>query len=68
VAAKVDESVYRRILQLHALGLTQDVISQRLGIADRTVRVYLKAAKGPNPPFSGAKNAPENTPTSKVED
>jgi len=45
MAAKVDEAVFKRIMQLKALGLTDKVISIRLGVSERTIRVYTRAAK-----------------------
>lgn len=45
MAAKVDEQVYKRILELRALGLTNEIIGIRLGISARTVRVYTRAAR-----------------------
>lgn len=42
MAAKVDEKVLARILELrYKYGLTQAVIGTRLGLASRTVRLYL---------------------------
>lgn len=40
---KVDEATYKRILYLKSIGLTQEVIAERLSITSRTVRVYLRA-------------------------
>ena len=45
MAAKVDQRIYDRILQLKAIGLTNKVIAIRLGISDRTVRIYTRAAR-----------------------
>jgi hypothetical protein len=50
MAAKVDEKVFKRIIQLKELGLTDKVISIRLGISERTIRVYTRANRtGLNP-------------------
>ncbi len=46
MAAKVDEKVFARIVQLKKdYALTADVIAQRLGISRKTVQVYLRAAR-----------------------
>lgn len=51
MAAKVTESIYKRILQLKALGLTDSVIGERLGITPRTIRIYTRAAKSGTRPY-----------------
>ena len=42
MANKVDDKVLKRIAELKAIGLTDKVVSIRLGIAERTVRVYTR--------------------------
>ena len=60
MAAKVDEKLYARILELRTkYGLTQEVIATRLGISARTVRVYLRSAATGTVPYK---------PTEKAED
>ena len=51
MAPKVDERVHKRILELLALGLTHNVISQRLGITERTIRVYVRAQREGSKPY-----------------
>lgn len=41
----------KRILELKTLGLTDKVIAIRLGISERTVRVYSRAARESQPPY-----------------
>lgn len=46
MAPKVDQKVFDRIIELKTkYELTDEVISQRLGISPRTVRVYTRAAR-----------------------
>ena len=46
MARKVDQAVYARIRQLRTqYGLTYPVIAERLGLNERTVRIYLRKAK-----------------------
>lgn len=52
MAAKVDKKVYERILYLKAQGLTDAVISERLGITTRTVRVFTRAARTGTKPYA----------------
>lgn len=42
---KVDERILKRILELKGIGLTDKVISIRLGISERTIRVYTRSAR-----------------------
>lgn len=51
MAAKVDDKVFARILQLKAIGLTDKVISIRLGISERTIRVYTRSNKTQTKPY-----------------
>ncbi len=51
MAAKVDEAVFKRILQLKGLGLTDKVISIRLGVSERTIRIYTRAARTGAAPY-----------------
>ena len=51
MAAKVDDKTYKRILQLKDLGLTDKVISIRLGISERTIRVYTRSARTKTLPY-----------------
>lgn len=44
MANRVDEKTLKRILQLkYEQGLTDKVISIRLGISERTIRIYSRA-------------------------
>tara|TARA_R110000868_G_scaffold255919_1_gene512577 strand:+ start:2128 stop:2307 length:180 start_codon:yes stop_codon:yes gene_type:complete len=56
MAAKVDDAVFKRILQLKALGLTDKVISIRLGVSERTIRVYTRSAKTGLKPYEAPPN------------
>lgn len=52
MAAKVDQAVYNRIIELKTkYALTNKVIAERLGISDRTVRVYLRASRTKTVPY-----------------
>lgn len=51
MAAKVDEQVLKRILQLKGIGLTDKVISIRLGISERTIRVYTRSSRTSTLPY-----------------
>ena len=51
MARKVDESIFKRILELRSIGLTNSVISQRLGISPRTVRIYTRADREKSVPY-----------------
>tara|TARA_R110000868_G_scaffold286818_2_gene547265 strand:- start:707 stop:883 length:177 start_codon:yes stop_codon:yes gene_type:complete len=42
---KIDDRILARLLQLKGIGLTDKVISIRLGISERTVRVYTRAKR-----------------------
>lgn len=48
---KVDEKTLQRIRQLKNLGLTDKVISIRLGISERTIRVYTRATRENSVPY-----------------
>lgn len=48
MAVKVTPEVLARILYLRNQGLTQQIIGIRLGIATRTVRLYLAAERKKN--------------------
>jgi orotate phosphoribosyltransferase-like protein len=52
MANKVDAAVYKRILELRDQGLTHAVIAQRLGVSERTIRVYIRAAREGNEPYT----------------
>lgn len=56
MAAKVDEAVFKRILQLKGLGLTDKVISIRLGVSERTIRIYTRAARTGAAPYEVVPN------------
>jgi orotate phosphoribosyltransferase-like protein len=45
MAAKVSPAILARILYLRNQGLTQEIIGIRLGLATRTVRLYLAKEK-----------------------
>lgn len=52
MASKVDEKVLKRILQLkYEQGLTDRVISIRMGISERTIRVYTRANREGTVPY-----------------
>ena len=51
MARKVDQQIFKRILELRAIGLTNSVISQRLGISPRTVRIYTRADRENSVPY-----------------
>lgn len=51
MAAKVDEKTLKRLLELKGIGLTDNIISQRLGISERTVRVYTRADRTKTAPY-----------------
>jgi orotate phosphoribosyltransferase-like protein len=51
MAAKVTEDVLKRILQLKGIGLTDRVISIRLGISERTIRVYTRSSRTSTEPY-----------------
>lgn len=51
MSKKVDEVVLKRIQQLKAIGLTDKVISIRLGISERTIRVYTRSARTGTKPY-----------------
>lgn len=58
MAAKVDQAVFDRILELkERYGLTNSVIGERLGISTRTVRVYLRAHRLSLKPYERPKAA-----------
>lgn len=60
MANKMDEKMIARLQQLKAQGLTDKVISIRLGISERTVRVYTRAARTGAKPYE----IPDVSPTS----
>lgn len=51
MASKVDQKLLERLLQLKSIGLTDKVISIRLGISERTVRVYTRSARTKTQPY-----------------
>lgn len=48
---KVDEKTLQRIRDLKKIGLTDKVISIRLGISERTIRVYTRATRENSVPY-----------------
>lgn len=48
---KVDEKTLQRIRDLKKIGLTDKVISIRLGISERTIRVYTRADREKSIPY-----------------
>lgn len=61
MAAKVDEAVFKRIMQLKGLGLTDKVISIRLGVSERTIRVYTRSARTGAAPYEQVPNVSPNS-------
>jgi orotate phosphoribosyltransferase-like protein len=51
MANKMDDKMFKRLQELKALGLTDKVVSIRLGISERTVRVYTRAARNGTKPY-----------------
>jgi DNA-binding NarL/FixJ family response regulator len=52
MAPKVTDWHIKRIAELKKIGLTNEVIAERLGISSRTVRVYTRAARTGLKPYS----------------
>ena len=48
---KVDEKTLQRIRDLKKIGLTDKVISIRLGISERTIRVYTRSDRENSVPY-----------------
>ena len=57
---RVDPKTLERILYLHRQGLSQNIISQRLGISTRTIRVYLRAERLGLKPYETPSGSQEN--------
>ncbi len=51
MASKVDEQTLKRLLELKSIGLTDKVISIRLGISERTIRVYTRSNRTKTQPY-----------------
>lgn len=52
MAAKIDEKLFKRLIELKSIGLTDKVISIRLGVSERTVRIYTRAHRTGSEPYS----------------
>lgn len=67
MSAKMDEKTYKRLQQLKELGLTDKVISIRLGISERTVRVYTRAARTGLKPYESPEENSNLSPRDSIE-
>ena len=55
---KIDSAAFDRIRQLKAIGLTDKVISIRLGVSERTIRIYTRALREGINPFQPPSSDP----------
>lgn len=59
MANKMDDKAIKRLKELKALGLTDKVISIRLGVSERTIRVYTRSIRTGEEPYVSPRDSSE---------
>lgn len=62
MANKVGPKEVKRIQQLKAQGLTDEIVAIRMGITERTVRIYTRAARENHKPYHPTEKLDCTTP------